>query len=152
MAVNAELLNTLRRGIDCCRRGDWNEGLRQLGQIAEQGDPGLPGIYFSYLGYGIALREKRVREGLQLCRHSVKVEFYQADNYLNLARTCVLARQRSSAVRAVLDGLKIDPHHPGLLAVRRELGIRGRPVLPFLDRTNVINQFLGRLRYALRGG
>ncbi|HSS76138.1 MAG TPA: hypothetical protein VLV54_05270 [Thermoanaerobaculia bacterium] len=151
MAVSAELLNTLRRGIDCCRRGDWNEGLRQLGQIAERGDTGLPGIYYSYLGYGIALREKRVREGLQLCRHSVKVEFYQADNYLNLARTCMLAHQRSGAVRAVLDGLKIDPHHSGLLAVRRELGIRGRPILPFLDRTNFLNQLLGRLRHALRG-
>jgi len=151
MALNAELLNTLRRGIDCCRRGDWNEGLRQLGQIAERGDPDLPGIYYSYLGYGIALRERRVREGLQLCRHSVKVEFYQADNYLNLARTCVLARQRSGAVRAVLDGLKIDSHHPGLRAMRRELGIRGRPILPFLDRANFLNQFLGRLRHALRG-
>ena len=151
MAVSTELLNTLRRGIDCCRRGDWNEGLRQLGQIAERGDTGLPGIYYSYLGYGIALREKRVREGLQLCRHSVKVEFYQADNYHNLARTCLLARQRSGAVRAVLDGLRIDPHHLGLLALRKELGIRGRPVLPFLDRGNALNQLLGRLRHALRG-
>jgi hypothetical protein len=151
MAVSTDLLNTLRRGIDCCRRGDWNEGLRHLGQIAEKGDTGLPGIYYSYLGYGIALREKRIREGLQLCRHSVKVEFYQADNYHNLARTYVLARQRSAAVRAVLDGLKIDPHHSGLLVVRKELGIRSRPVLPFLDRGNAINQFLGRLRHAIRG-
>lgn len=151
MAVSAELLNTLRRGIDCCRRGDWNEGLRHLGQIAERGDTGLPGIYYSYLGYGIALREKRVREGLQLCRHSVKVEFYQADNYHNLARTYLLARQRSAAVRTVMDGLKIDPHHLGLLVVQKELGIRGRPVLPFLDRGHVLNQLLGRLRHAIRG-
>jgi hypothetical protein len=151
MAVSTELLNTLRRGIDCCRRGDWNEGLRHLGQIAEQGDTGLPGLFYSYLGYGIALREQRVREGLQLCRHSVKVEFYQADNYLNLARTCLLARQRSGAVRAVLDGLKIDPNHPGLLALRKQLGTRGQPVLPFLDRGHALNQLLGRLRHALRG-
>ena len=151
MAVSTDLLTTLRRGIDCCRRGDWNEGLRHLGQIAEKGDTGLPGVYYSYLGYGIALREKRIREGLQLCRHSVKVEFYQADNYHNLARTYVLARQRSAAVRTVLDGLKIDPHHAGLLVIRRELGIRSRPVLPFLDRGHVLNQFLGRLRHAIRG-
>ncbi|HYX24347.1 MAG TPA: hypothetical protein VFC23_09370 [Thermoanaerobaculia bacterium] len=151
MAVNAELLQTLRRGIDCCRRGDWNEGLRHLGQIAERGETGLPGIFYSYLGYGIALREQRVREGLQLCRHSIKVEFYQADNYLNLARTCLLARHRSGAVRAVRDGLKIDPHHPGLLALRQELGVRGRPLLPFLDRGHFLNQFLGRIRHALRG-
>ncbi|HEX4961440.1 MAG TPA: hypothetical protein VF173_11420 [Thermoanaerobaculia bacterium] len=153
MAANADVLLTMRRGIDCCRRGDWNEGLRHLGQIAERGDAGasLPGIFYSYLGYGIALREQRVREGLQLCRHSVKVEFYQADNYLNLARTCLLARNRSSAVRAVKDGLKIDPHHAGLLALRHELGERRRLLFPFLDRGHFLNQLFGRLRHALRG-
>jgi len=153
MAASAELLTTLREGIACCRRGNWNEGLRYLGQVAERGDAGssLPGIFYSYLGYGIALREQRVREGLKLCRHSIKVEFYQADNYLNLARTCLLARDRSGAVRAVRDGLKIDPHHEGLLAVRADLGVRGQPVLPFLGRSHVINRFLGRVRHALRG-
>lgn len=151
MAASAELLTTLREGIDCCRRGNWNEGLRYLGQVAERGDTGLPGVFYSYLGYGIALREQRVREGLRLCRHSIKVEFYQADNYLNLARTCLLARDRRGAVRAVRDGLKVDPHHAGLLAVRTELGVRGDPVLPFLDRKHVINRFLGRLRHAVRG-
>lgn len=153
MAASAELLTKLRQGIDCCRRGDWNEGLRYLGQIAERGDTGtgLPGVFYSYLGYGIALREQRVREGLKLCRHSVKVEFYEADNYLNLARTCLLAGDRSGAVRAVRDGLRIDPHHPGLLAVRTELGVRGQPMLPFLGRSHLVNRILGRLRHALRG-
>lgn len=153
MAVSVEVLDTLKQGIECCRRGDWNEGLRHLGRIAERGDAssGLPGVFYSYLGYGIALREQRVREGLKLCRHSVKVEFYQADNYLNLARTCLLARDRSGAVRAVRDGLKIDPHHAGLLAVQKDLGVRGQPVLSFLGRTHFLNQFLGKLRHALRG-
>ena len=54
-------------------------------------------------------------------------------------------------VRTVLDGLKIDPHHPGLLVMRKELGIRSRPVLPFLDRGHALNQFLGRIRHAIRG-
>ena len=153
MAASAELLITLREGIDCCRRGDWNEGLRYLGQVAERGNTGsgLPGIFYSYLGYGIALREQRVKEGLRLCRHSVKVEFYQADNYLNLARTCLLARDRRGAVRAVKDGLKIDPHHAGLLVLQTELGVRGQPVLPFLGRSHILNRFLGRLRHVLRG-
>ncbi len=153
MAASAELLITLREGIDCCRRGDWNEGLRYLGQVAERGNTGsgLPGIFYSYLGYGIALREQRVKEGLRLCRHSVKVEFYQVDNYLNLARTCLLARDRRGAVRAVKDGLKIDPHHAGLLALQTELGVRGQPVLPFLGRSHIINRFFGRLRHVLRG-
>jgi hypothetical protein len=151
MAASSALTGVLKHGIECCRRGDWNEGLRHLGQIAERGETGLPGLFYSYLGYGIALREQRVNEGLTLCRHSIKVEFYQAENYLNLARTCVLAKDRKGSVKAVRDGLKIDPHHPELLVLYQDLGIRGLPVLPFLDRRHFLNRILGRVRHAWRG-
>jgi hypothetical protein len=154
MAVSAEVADTLRSGIECCRRGDWNAGLRFLGQVAEKEEAsgGLPGLFYSYLGYGIALRDRRIREGLKLCRHSIEVEFYQAENYLNLARTCLLANDRKRAVQAVRGGLKIDRNNPHLLALYKELGIRSQPVLRFLDRKHPINQFLGRLRHAIRGG
>ena len=96
----------------------------------ERGLGGLPGLFYSYLGYGIALRERRIREGLKLCRHSIKVEFYQAENYFNLARTCLLANDRKGAVQAVRGGLKIDRHNPHLLALYKELGIRSSAGAP----------------------
>jgi len=152
MLLSPGLADALNQGIECCRKGDWSEGLRHLGWIAEQGEAvsGLPGIFYSYLGYGIALREQRIDEGLKLCRHSIKLEFYQVENYLNLARTCLLAQDRAGAVQAVRAGLKIDSH-PDLLVLQKELGIRDSPVLPFLGRSNFLNQFLGRLRHAWRG-
>lgn len=145
------LTGALKLGIECCRRGDWNEGLHHLGRIAESGGAELPGLFYSYLGYGIALREQRFQEGLKLCRHSIKVEFYQVENYLNLARTCILAKDPKGAVRAIRGGLKVDPHHPELLVLYQDLGIRGMPVLPFLDRAHFVNQLLGRLRHTFRG-
>ena len=144
------LTGALKLGIECCRRGDWNEGLHHLGRIAERGESELPGLFYSYLGYGIALREQRFQEGLTLCRHSIKVEFYQVENYVNLARTCILAKDRKGAVRAIRGGLKIDPQNAKLLVLYKDLGIRGLPVLPFLDRAHVLNQLLGRLRHAWR--
>jgi hypothetical protein len=142
----------LRRGIDRCRQGDWEVGLAFLGRIAESDrSSGLPGIFYSYLGYGIALRQRRVQEGLRLCQHSVKIQFYEPENYVNLARTCLLAGDRPGAVRAILDGLKVDRQHGELLKLHRDLGMRKPPVLPFLGRTNPLNQFLGRLRHAWRG-
>lgn len=33
----------------------------------------------------------------------------------------------------------------------RNLGLRKPPVLSFLDRSNPINKFLGKLRYKLKG-
>lgn len=152
MALSLEVADIVKRGIDCCRRGDWNEGLRCLGRVAEGDEKeGLPGLFYSYLGYGIALRDKRVRDGLKLCRHSIEVEFYQSENYVNLARTYLLARDRKGAVKTVRAGLKIDRNNQALIAMYKELGIRGRPVLSFLDRAHPINVFLGRVRHALRG-
>lgn len=141
----------LRRGIELCRQGDWNGGLFFLGRIAEaDGSKDLPGVFYSYLGYGIARCQQRTKEGLKLCRHSVKVEFYEPDNYLNLARTCLLAKDRSGAMDAVAEGLRVDPQHVELLALHRELGIRRPPVLPFLSRSNPLNLFLGRIRSLFR--
>lgn len=147
-----DLSHVLRRGIERCRQGDWEVGLAFLGRIAEaERSTALPGLFYSYLGYGIALRQRRVQEGLKLCQHSVKIQFYEPENYVNLARTHLLAGDRPGAVRAVLDGLKVIRQHPELLRLHKELGIRAQPVLPFLSRSNPLNQFLGRLRYAWRG-
>lgn len=147
--AESDLSNILQRGVGLCRQGDWERGLAYLGQIAEaERSTALPGVFYSYLGYGIALRQKRVQEGLKLCRHSVKVQFYEPENYVNLARTCLLAEDRPAAVRAIVDGLKVDRNNDALLALHRELGMRKLPVLPFLSRSNPLNQLLGRLRSA----
>jgi hypothetical protein len=151
-AVPAHIAEILNRGIDCCRRGDWNAGLRELGRLTEGGHTpdGLPGRFYSYLGYGLALVDRKVRDGLKLCRHSIKVGLYEPENYVNLARTYLLARDRSGAVRAVRDGLRIDPNNGALRQLRRELGVRKSPVLSFLSRNNPLNVALGRLRHMMK--
>jgi hypothetical protein len=137
------------QGIDLCRQGDWRQGLDLLRRVADAKDPGieLPGLFYSYLGFGVARFDRRVREGLTLCEHAVKREFYQPENYLNLARTHLLAGNRRKAMSAVLAGRRIDRAHRGLAELHRELGLRRRPVLPFLSRTNPLNRLLGRMRH-----
>jgi hypothetical protein len=151
-AAQPDLSSVLRRGIERCRQGEWEVGLAFLGRVAEaERSTALPGLFYSYLGYGIALRQKRVQEGLKLCRHSVKIQFYEPENYVNLARTYLLAGDRPAAVRAVLEGLKVIHHHPVLLQLHQELGIRAQPALPFLSRSHPLNRLLGRLRHAWQG-
>ena len=142
----------MRDAIERCRRGAWREGLPALAHIAEleQRPGGLPALVYSYLGYGIALRQQRLSEGLKLCQHAVKMEFYQAENYLNLARTQVLAGHRRAAVRSIADGLKIEPDNEQLLKLQHEIGFRKRPVLSFLSRSNPINTLLGRIRHFVK--
>jgi tetratricopeptide (TPR) repeat protein len=151
------MTDAMRDAIERWRRGAWREGLPALARIAEQETrPGaLPALVYSYLGYGIALRQQRLSEGLKLCQHAVKMEFYQAENYLNLARTLVLGGHRRAAVRALADGLKVEPDNEQLLELQHEMGLRKRPVLSFLSRSNPINSLLGRLRHLViprRGG
>lgn len=142
----------LNRGIEACRRGDWKEGLRHLGRVSESGESNLPGLFYSYLGYGIALVDRRIRDGVKLARHGVKIGYHDPENHLNLARTCLLANDRRGAVKALRDGLKIDPQNAEMRKIRKDLGLRSSPVLPFLDRSNPLNVFLGRVRHSLRGG
>ena len=138
-------------GVDLCRQGNWREGVRILGRVAESNHDGLEltGRFYSYLGYGIAREENRVKEGLALCQHALKKEFYQPDNYANLARTYLLSGRRLGAFKALRRGLRAAPRHSALRVIRREMGIRRRPLFPFFPRSHAINRFLGRLRYAL---
>lgn len=143
----------LEKGIEYCRHGDWETGIAHLSAVAQQQNkPGeLPSRYYSYLGLGMALQEKRVAEGIKLCRYAVKREFYQVENYVNLARTYLLAKRRSAAYRVIEKGLKIDPNHPELQALHQSLGARRPPVLSFFSRSNPFNQLLGRLRHVMGG-
>lgn len=150
--LGEDVQDLLNRGIEACRRGDWQEGLRHLGRVSETRESNLPGLFYSYLGYGIARVDRRIRDGVKLCKHGVKVGFHDPENHLNLARACLLANDRRGAVKALRDGLKIDPQNAEMRKLRRDLGLRSSPVIPFLDRSNPLNVFLGRLRHSLRNG
>lgn len=140
----------LQKGLALCRDGEWADGLFFLGKIAEAGrTAAMPGVFFSTLGYGIARYQQRTEEGLKLCRHAVKLQFYEPENYLLLARTALLCENKAEAVKAVRGGLKVDFQNKELQALSAELGIRQLPVLPFLSRSNPLNQLLGKLRAKL---
>lgn len=102
----------------------------------------------SYYGLCLALVQKKYKPAVELCRKAIELQFYDGAHYENLARVYVAAGQRKKAVDAADEGLKILPEHEGLLALRRELGFRARPAVPFLSRENPLNQMLGRARHS----
>lgn len=149
--VNNSLQETAKRGIELCRSGQWKAGMEILGEIAEADRQGteLPGLFYSYLGYGIARFERRGKEGLALCQHAIKIQFYEPENYVLLARVYLMRRRRGKAIQALHQALKLNARHPEAIKLAREIGFRRRPVLPFLSRGNPINKSLGRLRHSL---
>ncbi len=152
--VGAEPTAIAWRGIELCRDGDWKEGLYWLSLAAGAKDDAqaMPSLFYSYLGYGIARYQNQRRQGLKLCQHSVEMEFYQPENYYYLAKTCLLVDDRRLAIDALDRGLQVDSSHRELIDLRRELGNRKPPVLPFLARTSFLNRFLGKMRHQVSAG
>lgn len=139
----------VREGVALCRAGEWNEGVERLAAAAASKSSGeVSSLMYSYLGYGLAKYKNKRREGLALCEHAVKMEFFQPENQLNLARTMLLNGNRKRAVEAIERGLKLDGDHTELIQLRQEIGERRAPVLAFLGRDNFLNVTLGRLRHA----
>ena len=139
------------RGLERCRSGDWHDGLVDLAFLTEQSPQGeVPALCYSYLGYGLARHRGQIAQGLRLCQHAVKLEFYQPECYLNLARTALLADEhRDLAATAVLDGLEIDPEHHDLLELQQKLGARRPPPIRSLSRGHLFNRLLGWIRHQL---
>jgi len=141
----------VEQGINLCKSGDWDEGLFCLKHILESSrhPEDLPAVFYSYLGYGLARKENRVDEGLALCRRAVELEFYEPANFLNLARTCLLAKDRAGAAEAVQEGLELDPSNKSLQRIAELIGTRRKPVISFLSRKNPLNKALGHIRHRL---
>jgi hypothetical protein len=149
--INPRTLKQLaERGVNYCRQGDWDTGMACLARVAEVDNGGmeLPSLFYSYLGFGIAYRERRIREGLDLCRHACRISFYEPENFINLARTCLLAGARAEAFRAIRRGYPLDSGNATLRKLHRKLGVRRPPVLRFLSRQNPLNRWLGSVRHS----
>lgn len=149
--TGAEPADVAWKGIECCRQGDWKEGLYWLTLAAEaKGKKDeLPALFYSYLGYGVARYQKQQLQGLKLCRRAVELEFYQPESYDFLARTHLLMGDRRAAYDVVERGLEVDSGHEGLMALRSKLGQRRPPVLSFLPRNHALNRWLGMARHRL---
>lgn len=102
----------------------------------------------SFFGLCVALVQKNFKIGVELCKRAIDLEFYNGDHYANLARVYVAAGNRKKAIEAADTGMRIVPDHEELRKARRELGVRSRPTVPFLDRSHPINVTLGQTRHA----
>lgn len=140
---------TLLAGIQACRRKEWHAGLHFLLPLVENPPVGLklPGLAYSYTGLALARTERRHADALRLCRLGVDAEFFQPENWLNLAWAHLLSGDKIECVKALEGGLGVAPTHPGLRAMARRLGMRRPPVLSFLARSHALNVWLGRRRH-----
>lgn len=102
----------------------------------------------SYFGVCLAMVHRKFKEAVELCKRAIDLEFYNGDHYANLARVYIAGNNRKKAYETLESGLKVAAENGSLRALRKEMGVRARPTVPFLDRSHPINVSLGQARHA----
>ena len=140
---------SLAKGHDLLRSGLQQAALEQFANAYER-DPADP-RFRSYYGWAVALIERRIDRGLSLCRSALRDDYDNPEAYCNLAKVLLAFGRKSEALRYLRRGLMVAPTHPLLIREWRNLGVRKRPILPFLSRQHLLNRFLGRVRGRIGG-
>ncbi len=100
--------------------------------------------------YGLCLiRLGNREEGFNKCVVAAETELNNPEVFLYLAKAAILMRRRKMALRAISQGLVIEPTHMELKLLRKGMGVRRKPILGFLSRNNILNVLFGKLRYKL---
>jgi tetratricopeptide (TPR) repeat protein len=108
----------------------------------------------SWYGLTLILVERNSNLGVRYCEEAVLrgAGAEEPLGWLNLGRAFDALGYKDRAVRAFQKGLDLSPEHAGLRVEMERLGVRRKPVLGFLGRSNPVNRVLGRIRHRLLGG
>jgi tetratricopeptide (TPR) repeat protein len=151
-AINTEveLDKDYVQGMKYAGQNDWQEALNCFRSVMTRIDHFH--VFFSLYtsAEGLAKVMSGDPSGLNQCRQAVLDDPKRPDLYENLALACIRMRQRKKAVDAIAKGLRVAPNHAGLHRLRKELGYRHRPPIPFLSRDNALNRLLGRAIFSRR--
>ncbi|HED19093.1 MAG TPA: hypothetical protein ENI74_06285 [Gammaproteobacteria bacterium] len=102
-------------------------------------------LYSSW--HGLALVYNKDVSGLNLCRRAATRKGIQATIFQNLVLAELKFNHRKRVCDALDQGLRLEPRHEGLLALKKTIRLRRRPCLVFLKRENLLNKWLGKMTY-----
>lgn len=96
----------------------------------------------SCLGLCIALERGKISEAVSLCERAMEDDPQNHIHYLNLAKIYLKKGDKDSALETLRRGLYFGENSE-LKSMLESIGIRKKPVIPFLQRENVLNRYLG---------
>ena len=141
--VEAEKLFTM--GMESLKNGDTGAALDYLEKaVSLERDP----LYCSNLAICLAKEKREFKRAFSLCKEAIKKDPKNSLHFLNLGRVHLLANQKKDAIRIFNMGLRYGENRD-IIAELNRFDRRRSPLIPFLDRGNPINKFLGKLLYSL---
>lgn len=112
----------------------------------------------SYQGCLEAIVNKRYVRGINTCKSALESlehkipfghDFFYPLFYLNLGRAYLAAGRKKEAVEAFRKGRTYDHNNEDILWEFKKLGIRKRPAIPLLERSNPLNKYIGVILHRL---
>ena len=143
-------LADFKQGVSLLRKGRSSEALEYLRRAAGL-EPQNP-YFLSVLGVCLARAQSKWTAGVELCKTAVNLKRKEAQLYVNLADVYVSAGRLDRAMETLDTALLDCKADAQIIRARGRLQKRRRPVLPFLERGNVLNRSLGQLRHRVLTG
>jgi len=151
-ARNLKPVEYLRALNVCLAKGDKKNAYT----VAQQAFVMYPEDPFILSHYGClqAGIDKKFRSGVDNCTKAIAMlkrktgagkEMLYPVMYLNLGRAYVAAGKKQHAVVAFKQGLQYDPEYTAIRKELQKFGIRKKPPVSFLDRSNIVNKYLGKI-------
>lgn len=149
----AEYLKEIRRLIKRKKLNNAHE-LIQDASVLYADDP----FIMSFRGYLRVAVLKQHKEGIEECKCAIASydkkgvmgrEYYHNIFYLNLGRAYLATGNKEFAIRYLRKGLEYDDKNSEIINELILLGVRKRPVIPFLPRDNFLNKYLGLILFRL---
>lgn len=112
----------------------------------------------SYYGCLEAVILKNYAFGIETCQRAIDLlnnttpfgqEIFYPTFYLNLGRAYLSAGKKKEAVESFRKGLSFEKDNRDIIWEMMKLGIRRKPPIPYLKRTNPLNKYIGIILHKL---
>ena|SRR5271157_296105 len=135
-----------KKGLEALAQGRMIPALASFEKALELEDN--PAFY-SYFALCIAKERGQVKKAISLCEEALKKDAENTAHYLNLGKILLHSGHQENAILVFRGGLKYG-NNPQIIDELYKLGTRKPPVIPFLNRNNLINKYLGFIFKMLR--
>lgn len=133
----------LDQAVERMQRGQFEAAIGDL-RAALRTEPENPWV-LSQLGVCLA-HIGRFSDGLDACKRAVRLAPNDTLCRVNLGRAYKIRGDKAAAHRTFASAWQENREHPAPAAELARMGVRRRPVLPFLRRSHWCNVLLGRMR------